>query len=232
MTSPRVRISMGDRIASTVGVGYVAITRVKHPWDLCFDTDLPAYDVFMKALRKPVFCQRQRFLLRMEAKASRTLRRYGFCSRDRWSCDEAAIAEQLLSRLEAKAARERSDHGMDDDFDSWPWGKRDPPIAEALAEAVKGYGGGDALLLECAALVSERLQAPTRLEDGSEVYLHIAAVSFGLLASRGLAPEVGRQGSEREADAQCACWRCALAGWALEGHGGRRTASVREQIAQ
>jgi len=192
MTLPRVRISMGDRIASTVGVGYVAITRVKHPWDLVFDTDLPAYEVFMKAQRKPVFCQRQRFLLRMEAKASRTLRRYRFCSRDPWSADDAAIAEKLLLRLEARAARERSDQGMDGDMDAWPWGEREPPIAEAMAAAVRDFAGGDPLLLERAMRVAERMQAPTRLDDGSDVYLHMPAIkeALGCLIPRDLHPRL------------------------------------------
>ena len=46
MTLPRVRISLGERTASSPGVGYVAVTRVKHVRHLVFGTDLPSWEKF------------------------------------------------------------------------------------------------------------------------------------------------------------------------------------------
>ena len=80
MTLDRVRVHLSDRTAAVPGIGFVACTRVRHPWDIVFEEDLPEYGRFMQARRSLAFRERKRFELRQEAKASRTLRRYGFLS--------------------------------------------------------------------------------------------------------------------------------------------------------
>ena len=192
MTLSRVRIRLGDKIASTVGMGYVAVTRVKHPWDIVFDTDLPSYDTFMKAQSKPVFRARQRFVLRLEAKSSRTLRRYGFCEADPWTLEDAELADLLLRHLEGKAATEREALGMAGDHDAWPWKNEEPPVARFMAAAVHEVGGEEPHRRERAMRVAERLQAPTAFDDGSEVYLHMPAVkeALGCLIPKWLHPRL------------------------------------------
>ena len=49
MTLRRARIRMSNRTASQPGIGFVAITRVKHPSHLVFDTDLPPWEHFQEA---------------------------------------------------------------------------------------------------------------------------------------------------------------------------------------
>ena len=79
MTLDRARVHLSDRTAAVPGIGFVACTRVRHPWHLVFEEDLPEYQQFMKARRTRAFRERRRFELRQEARASRTLRRYGYC---------------------------------------------------------------------------------------------------------------------------------------------------------
>ncbi len=43
MTLQRVRISMCDDAAGIAGIGYVAVTRVKHVEHLVFEEDLPSW---------------------------------------------------------------------------------------------------------------------------------------------------------------------------------------------
>ena len=64
MTLDRVRVQLSDRTAGVPGIAFVAVTRVRHPWDLVFDQDVSAYEHFMKARRTPAFRKRQRFELR------------------------------------------------------------------------------------------------------------------------------------------------------------------------
>ena len=51
MTLDRVRIHLSERSAAIPGIAFVACTRVRHPWDLVFEEDLPAYEHFMRARR-------------------------------------------------------------------------------------------------------------------------------------------------------------------------------------
>ena len=46
MTLDKVRVHLSDKTAGVPGIGFVACTRVRHPWDLVFEEDLPAYDHF------------------------------------------------------------------------------------------------------------------------------------------------------------------------------------------
>ena len=63
----------------------------------------------MRARRTPAFRARKRYELRCEARASRTLRRYGYCEADKWTEQEAADARDLLSLLAAVAGRRRKE---------------------------------------------------------------------------------------------------------------------------
>jgi len=116
---------MEKRTASQPGIGFVAITRVKHPTHFVFDIDLPAWEHFQEAQWKANFRARRRFEWRLEAKASRTLRKYGYCRADEWSKDDASIAEELLKGLENKAAERRRDMGLGNDPDAWCWQRDD-----------------------------------------------------------------------------------------------------------
>ena len=99
MTLRRVKIKMGERIASSPGMGFTSCSRVKHPSHLLFETDLPPWEVFQEAKWKPVFRARRRMELRLRARASWTLRKYGYCRADRWTPEEADLAQKLLERL-------------------------------------------------------------------------------------------------------------------------------------
>ena len=79
MSFRRVRICMRSAAVATAGVGYVAITRVKHIEHLLFEEDLPSWEAFEEARSKPGFRQRRRMQIRLLARFSRTLRQYGFC---------------------------------------------------------------------------------------------------------------------------------------------------------
>ena len=68
MTLSRVRISLGGKIASMPGVGYVAVTWVRHYRHVVFEQDLPEWSVFQQALSKEDFRGRRRFELRLQAK--------------------------------------------------------------------------------------------------------------------------------------------------------------------
>ena len=46
MTLDRVRVHLSDRIAGVPGIAFVAVTRVRHPWDIVFEEDLPALEHF------------------------------------------------------------------------------------------------------------------------------------------------------------------------------------------
>ena len=99
MTLHRVRLCMRNTAAAIAGIGYVAITRVKHVEHIVFEEDLPSWETFQEAKRKPGFRQRRRMELRLEAKFSRTLRHYGFCEEDPWSPAERDVAKDLLAAL-------------------------------------------------------------------------------------------------------------------------------------
>ena len=146
MTLDKVRVHLSDKTAGVPGIGFVACTRVRHPWDLVFEEDLPAYDHFMKARRTPAFRERRRFELRCEARASRTLRRYGFCEADLWSAEEGADADELIKGLKTLAGEQRDrmrSGGRRVDVDTWLWGKDEPDYEGELAREVLRVSEGD-----------------------------------------------------------------------------------------
>ena len=141
MTLNRVRVCMRDAAAAIAGIGYVAITRVKHIEDIVFEEDLPSWDAFQEAKRKPGFRQRRRMELRLLGKFSRTLRRYGFCEEDRWSDTEREVADALLAVLAARGQTElqaaRLERGKANaNEDTRPWAAAGPDVATEVATAV------------------------------------------------------------------------------------------------
>ena len=107
MTLFKVKIAVGDKVAKSLGVGYTAASRVKHVRDLVFSPDLPDYDVFQNAKHMAAFRSRQRFELKLEARASETILNYASkrkdvqvkCEADRWEEKEAELALQLIDEL-------------------------------------------------------------------------------------------------------------------------------------
>ena len=148
MTLRKVRILLGDRVARSLGVGYVSNTRVKHPWDLIYEKDLPDYEVFQSAKHTKGFRSRLRFELRLEAKASETILNYAagvkdvqvFCPGDTWEQAEARRALELIEKLRnEKNMRVSSmrDTGRPTDEDAWLWGKAEPDLLVELQQAAK-----------------------------------------------------------------------------------------------
>ncbi len=82
-----------------------------------------------------------RWELRLQERASKTIRKYKFCEEDEWREDEAMAAESLLVALKRKAAAQRqtlqqSGFGVDGaDEDAWLWGKSEPSYESLLRDA-------------------------------------------------------------------------------------------------
>ncbi len=164
MTLRRVRVKLGSKIASTPGVAFVAMTRVRHPSHMVFEDDLPEWGTFQMAQFTPGFRSRRRFELRMRARFSETLRRYGFCEADEWSRQEAEVAEKLLEGLRAVGGAQRvrlARDGRPVDADAWLWPEGEPDFEALLNEEVRRFGSGGAALravrLDQVTSVSERL---------------------------------------------------------------------------
>ena len=84
----------------------------------------------------------------MEVKASKTLRKFRFCGADRWSEQEAAVAAELLRRLEVARKLQERAAGYEERTEKWIWvGYADAPYKELMRKAVEavvsgGRGGG------------------------------------------------------------------------------------------
>ena len=157
-TLSRVRISLGKQSAAVPGIVYTAVTCVRHPADLVFEEDLPEYEHFMKARKTPTFRERRRFELRQQARASWTLRRYGFCEADVWSPEEREAAKNLLGGLKTQASAQRErlrNQGRPLDANAWLWPGGEPNYGDALAEEVVRLAGEDAGQREMLAGVAE-----------------------------------------------------------------------------
>ena len=170
MTLERVRICMRDAAAAIAGIGYVAITRVKHIEHLVFEEDLPSWEAFQEAKRKPGFRQRRRMELRFLAKFSRTLRRYGFCEEDRWTPAESNVAQELLSVLRARGQKElraaRLERGKAHPTeDTWAWPPAGPDVAAEIAAAAAATVLRETFAAEAEPLlgVAEHLQTELHL---------------------------------------------------------------------
>ena len=166
MTLDRVRVHLTERTAAVPGLAFVACTRVRHPWDLVFEEDLPEYEHFMKARRTPAFRERRRFELRCEARSSRTLRRYGYCEADLWSPEERGLAQELLEGLKTTARMQRarlSSGGRRVDPDTWLWGEGEPDFEGELGREVQRLSAGQAAVRGRLAKVADRLLDRSRV---------------------------------------------------------------------
>ena len=170
MTLPRVRIRLTKAHAQQPGIGFVAVTRVKHVRDLIFDDDLPEWQCFQEAQYKANFRSRRRFELRLRAKASTTLRKYGFCSLDEWSRPDAEIADRLLAGLKAVGDDRRRTQGRQGDHDAWLWDDEAPCLAslmkEQVARTLVGMNPGEVDRVQG---VAERLLGPLHVDRVMEV---------------------------------------------------------------
>ena len=118
--------------------------------------------------------ERRRFELRQEAKASRTLRKYGFCEADIWTREEAAVASELLRGLTIAGEEQKQrllGQGRHLDGDSYLWGTQEPDYVGQLAREVARVAGdgrfGKALCERVAArlLDRERVRVATAEES-------------------------------------------------------------------
>ena len=133
------RVHLSQKTVGVAVVAFVASTRVRHPWDLVIEDDLPDYEDLMKARGTVAFRRRRRWELRLQECASITLRKYGFCSEDDWSKDECEAADPMISALKRFAEKQRetlrlgSGCGVDDDI--WLWGEQESCFEALLCDA-------------------------------------------------------------------------------------------------
>ena len=170
MTLSRARIRLSSTTARQPGIGFVAVSRVKHVRHLVFEEDLPSWDVFQEAQYKPNFRSRRRFELRLLAQASTTLRRYGFCEADPWTREDAEVAARLLQGLQAVGDDRRRRQGKQGDDDAWLWEEETPCLATLMLEQVaRVVSGMSAAEGERVQKVGERLLGPLHVVRVKEV---------------------------------------------------------------
>ena len=227
MTLPRVRVRLGGKCAAMHGVGFVALTRVRHPTHMVFEEDLPEWEVFQGVRETATFHRRRRFELRLQARASRTIRKYGFCEvpGQQWSRQDADRAAALLKKLEVEREKQRTRllrTGRRTDDDAFLW-DGEPDYAAFLSGAAKELGGSalDAAseIAACQDVVA-RLLAPTRLMDGTEVYFHLPAVqeALGALIPEWLHPsqdDPKKRGKKRGFDVERVGVHLTACGWKM-----------------
>jgi hypothetical protein len=208
MTLARARVKLGAKTAKQAGIGFVAVTRVKHPRDLVFEDDLPEWDAFQDAQFSETFRSRCRFERRLRAKASHTLRKYGFCKADPWSERESRIAAELIRRLDAVGAKQRASLRFERDPYAWCWPGEEPKIESLLRGEVEKWARGDEARLCEGQEVAERLRSSA---------FTCCSGSTGLLVSAGTAPAVRQSEAARQGQCGHGGRRRAYDGWDLEG---------------
>ena len=151
MTLPRARVILGARTAGSHGVAFVAVTRVGHRGRLVFEHDLPDWEVFQGVRETPTFRRRVRYELRLQAKASHTIRKYGFCEAEgeQWSGADSGRAAALLENLRVEREQQRArlrQLGRRTDADAFLWPEGEPDYGRLLATAGVELSGaaGDA----------------------------------------------------------------------------------------
>ena len=184
MTLDRVRVHLSERTAAIAGIGFVACTRVRHPWDLVFEEDLPEYEHFMRARKTRAFRERQRFELRQQARASETLRRYGFCEGDFWTAKEAQVAQEFLKGLGVSASEARSrlrdqrGQSRKVDSDTWLWGIEGPDCVGELAKDLQRVsdktGAGRRMCEVVADRLLDKVRGACRNEGGGQTGIDVA----------------------------------------------------------
>ncbi len=171
MTLARARVALSKKTAKQPGIGFVAVTRVRHVRDLIFENDLPEWDEFQQAQYSPTFRMRQRFELRLRAKASTTLRKYGFCEADLWQEEEdTVLASRLLEGLQIIGDNRRRVHGKEGDDDAWLWFDERPDMPTLMSVQIEGLvrelGEQSRERIQT---VGERLLGPYHIERVQEV---------------------------------------------------------------
>ena len=101
--------------------------------------------------------------LRLLAKFSWTLRRYGFCEEDLWSDVQREVADALLAVLRARGQMElqaaRLERGKANaSEDTWPWAAACPDIVAEMAAAVARVREASVSDESMLIAVAERLQ--------------------------------------------------------------------------
>ena len=105
MTLDRARVQL-TRGASTPGVAFVALSRVRHPDHLVLDDDFPDLATIMKQAERESFRQRVRWERQQHVKFSRTIRRHmrdpaWFAPERLWTAEMNDAAERLLACVRA-----------------------------------------------------------------------------------------------------------------------------------
>ena len=132
----------------------------------------------MKARRTPAFRERKRFELRQEARASRTLRRYGYCEADLWTAEEIAVAEELIKGLRTTASEQRErlrSSRRTIDLDTWLWGQAGPDFVAELGREVVRFAGAAAERKAFCERVAARLLDHRRVRVATQEESAIAA---------------------------------------------------------
>ena len=94
---------------------------------------------------------------RMQARASWTLRKYGYCRADEWERDDAHLAARLLERLERVASQRRSALRLEGDLNECLWPNGDLDLDGQLAAAARELAGDNVDVLCRANKVADRL---------------------------------------------------------------------------
>jgi len=145
MTLRRARVRLTAKTAAMAGIGLVACSRVRHPRDIVFDFELPDWDVFQRQRDSARFRWRQRWSLRLDAKFSRTIRKYGFLGLPAgdpthlWTPRDRERATELVGKLSVAMLRQRSSlagTGMPVGEDAHIWPEGEPDLRSKLEEAV------------------------------------------------------------------------------------------------
>ena len=132
----------------------------------------------MKARRTLAFRERRRFELRQEAKASKTLRKYGFCEADSWTREEAAVASELLRGLTVIAREQKQrlpGQGQGLDADHYLWGAQEPDYVGELAREVGRVVGDGRYGQELCEHVAARLLDRARVRVATAEECSVAA---------------------------------------------------------
>jgi ATP-dependent DNA helicase PIF1 len=190
MTLRRARVRLGAKTAAMHGVGFVACTRVRHPSHMVFEEDLPEYEVFQSVRETPAFRRRRRFELRLEARASETIRKYGFCRAEgeQWSAEDRDRATALLARL--KVVREKQRASMKQlarptDEEAYLW-EQEPDYGKLLDDAVEEVSGHTAAHVSAESERGALIVVAKRLRN--ELHLPAVKEALGALIPEDLHP--------------------------------------------
>jgi len=166
---------------------------VGHPWHVALETDLPPYEAFLAARVKVEFRSRQRFKLRLRAKFSNTIRKYGFYEKDEWTPEDSALAERLLADVARETWRQRRATGTQGQPDAWVWQDHaEAPLEELLGRAVarvKHEGVDESEAFRIAARLCGPRHEPALLEAaGCLIPRELSPLMDGVMPKGGATP--------------------------------------------